>query len=92
MISARFFPEAEAEFAEAAEFYEAAEPGLGQAFTQEVERAVDRICAFPESGATEARSGNVCGRSTRSLGITRSVSPKIERFHKCISMGPVIVG
>lgn len=52
MIPGRFLPEAEAEFAEAAAFYEAAEPGLGLAFAQEVERTVDRICAFPESGAT----------------------------------------
>jgi len=51
VIPARFLPEAEAEFAEAAEFYEAAEPGLGLAFAREVERTVDRICAFPEAGA-----------------------------------------
>lgn len=51
MIPARFLPEAEAEFAEAAVFYETAEPGLGVACAQEVERTVDRICVFPESGA-----------------------------------------
>jgi toxin ParE1/3/4 len=48
---ARFLPEAEVEFAEAAQFYERAERGLGAAFSLEVERAVERICAFPESGA-----------------------------------------
>jgi len=48
---ARFLPEAEDEFAEAVQFYERAEIGLGAAFTLEVERTVDRICAFPESGA-----------------------------------------
>jgi plasmid stabilization system protein ParE len=48
---ARFLPEAEDELAEAVQFYELAEAGLGAAFTLEVERTVDRICAFPESGA-----------------------------------------
>lgn len=51
MIPARFFPEAAAEFDEAAQFYEAAQSGLGHAFAEEVERAVDRITAFPESGS-----------------------------------------
>ena len=50
MTRARFLPEAEDEFAEAAEFYERAELGLGAAFALEVERTIDRICAFPESG------------------------------------------
>jgi plasmid stabilization system protein ParE len=48
---ARFLPEAGEELAEAAEFYERAQTGLGNAFTLEVERTVDRICAFPESGS-----------------------------------------
>ena len=50
MIRARFLPEAEDEFAEAVQFYEQAKVGLGSVFTVEVERTVDRICAFPESG------------------------------------------
>ena len=50
MIRARFLPEAEDEFAEAVQFYERAEVGLGSAFTLELERTVERICAFPESG------------------------------------------
>jgi plasmid stabilization system protein ParE len=49
VIPARFHPEAAAEFDEAAQFYESAQAGLGRAFEQEVERAVDRISAFPES-------------------------------------------
>jgi plasmid stabilization system protein ParE len=48
---ARFLPEAEDELSQAVQFYERAEVGLGAAFTLEVERTVDRICAFPESGA-----------------------------------------
>ena len=51
MIRARFLPEAEVELAEAAQFYERAESGLGAAFALEVERTVERICAFPESGS-----------------------------------------
>jgi plasmid stabilization system protein ParE len=50
VIPARFLPEAAAEFEEAARFYEEAQPGLGQAFTDEIERAVDRLTRFPESG------------------------------------------
>lgn len=56
MTRARFLPEAEAEFAEAVQFYEQAEAGLGAAFALEVERTVERICAFPESGATFSAS------------------------------------
>lgn len=51
MSRVRFLPEAEAELAEAVQFYERAESGLGTAFALEVERAVDRVLAFPESGA-----------------------------------------
>jgi len=47
---ARFLPEAESELGEAVQFYELSEAGLGSAFALEVERTVDRICAFPESG------------------------------------------
>lgn len=51
MTRARFLPEAESELAEAVQFYERAEAGLGAAFALEAERTVDRICAFPESGS-----------------------------------------
>jgi toxin ParE1/3/4 len=50
VIPSRFLPEAEDEFAQAVQFYEQAEAGLGAAFMLEVERTVDRICTFPESG------------------------------------------
>ncbi|MEO7859122.1 MAG: type II toxin-antitoxin system RelE/ParE family toxin [Nitrospirales bacterium] len=62
MIRARFLPEAEVEFAEAVQFYERAKDGLGAAFTLEVERTVERICAFPESGTTFSASSR--GRIT----------------------------
>jgi plasmid stabilization system protein ParE len=51
VIPARFLPEAAAEFEEAARFYEAAQPGLGRVFAEEIERAVDRVTRFPESGS-----------------------------------------
>ena len=50
MIRARVHPDAASEFDEAAQFYESAQVGLGRAFAHEVERAVDRITVFPESG------------------------------------------
>ena len=56
MTRARFLPEAEVEFDEAVQFYERAEIGLGGAFALEVERALDRICAFPESGTKVSAS------------------------------------
>ena len=56
MTRARFLPEAEVEFAEAVQFYERAQVGLGAAFNLEVERTVDRICAFPQSGTTFSAS------------------------------------
>lgn len=51
MTRARFLPEAENELAEAVQFYERAEVGLGAAFTLEVERTVERIGAFPDAGS-----------------------------------------
>jgi plasmid stabilization system protein ParE len=51
VIRARFHPDAAAELEEAAIFYEAAQVGLGRAFGLQVERVVDRIKVFPESGA-----------------------------------------
>ena len=62
MTRARFLPEAEDEFAEAVQFYERAEAGLGSAFMLEVERTVDRICSFPESGTKFSASSR--GRIT----------------------------
>ena len=62
MSRVRFLPEAEAEFDEAVQFYERAESGLGSAFTLEVERTVDRVSAFPESGTPFSASSR--GRIT----------------------------
>jgi len=46
-----FLPDARAEFLYAAEHYESEEPGLGEAFIAEVERAVERIAFFPAHGS-----------------------------------------
>lgn len=43
-----FHPEACLEYKEAAIFYESRRPGLGTAFTLEVEDAIDRILEAPE--------------------------------------------
>jgi len=43
-----FHPEARLEYREAAVFYEARQPGLGAAFTREIEAAIDRILETPE--------------------------------------------
>jgi toxin ParE1/3/4 len=46
--SASFHPMAEIEMNEAAEYYEAREPGLGNAFIDEVERAINSILQNPD--------------------------------------------
>ena len=43
-----FHPDARLEYREAAVFYEARQPGLGAAFTREIETAIDRILAAPD--------------------------------------------
>ena len=43
-----FHPEARLEYREAALFYEARQPGLGAAFTREIETAIDRILEAPD--------------------------------------------
>jgi plasmid stabilization system protein ParE len=44
-----FHPEADAEVTEAAQYYEARQPGLGSGLLGEVERALDQILANPEA-------------------------------------------
>jgi toxin ParE1/3/4 len=45
----RFDPAARRELNEAADFYDAEDPGLGGAFLDAAERAFEQIQAFPES-------------------------------------------
>jgi toxin ParE1/3/4 len=51
VISYAFHPEAEAEFANAALFYESRVVGLGRLFSAEVRRIVLLLREFPEAGA-----------------------------------------
>jgi plasmid stabilization system protein ParE len=48
-VNYSFHHEAEAEFELAVEFYEECEPGLGEAFSEEIIAAIERILRFPES-------------------------------------------
>jgi toxin ParE1/3/4 len=43
-----FHPDARLEYRETALFYEARQPGLGAAFTREIETAIDRILEAPD--------------------------------------------
>ena len=51
MIPYSFHPEAEAEFAAAALFYESRVVGLGRSFSAEVQRIVSLIREYPDAGA-----------------------------------------
>lgn len=46
-----FHPEAEVELYEAAAYYEASVPGLGERFGDEVERVINLLLDHPEMGA-----------------------------------------
>ena len=50
MIPHRFHPDADAELAEAALFYESRMPGLGKSLAAEVERTIALLCDFPDAG------------------------------------------
>jgi plasmid stabilization system protein ParE len=51
VISHRYLPLAREELNEAAAFYEAAVPGLGEAFLVDVERAIETVRENPRIGA-----------------------------------------
>jgi len=48
-VTYSFHPEAEAEFAQAIEYYEACGTGLGYDFSVEVYSAIERIMAYPKA-------------------------------------------
>jgi len=50
MIRYRFLTPAEEEMTEAALFYEAASSQLGTDFLDDVQRAIDRVCDYPQAG------------------------------------------
>jgi plasmid stabilization system protein ParE len=51
----RFEDEAEAEYRDAARWYESQRAGLGIRFLESVDTAIHRILDFPDTGATVAR-------------------------------------
>jgi plasmid stabilization system protein ParE len=51
LIAYSFHPDAEAELADAAEYYEARRPGLGKAFAGEVTRTISLIREYPDAGS-----------------------------------------
>ena len=64
-----FEPEASAEFQEAALWYEAQRPGLGLAFLAAVDRTVEHLSAWPETGTVvPGVSGTL---SVRTLTVSR---------------------
>ena len=56
MTSYRYLPEAREDLNKAAAFYEASVPGLGDAFLDDVERAIGDIRANPRIGAPIGRA------------------------------------
>ena len=56
MIDHRYLPSAREELNEAAAFYEAAVPGLGEALLDDVERAIETLCEAPRIGAPLGRT------------------------------------
>jgi len=50
MISYRFLTPAEEEMTEAALFYEAVSSRLGTDFLDDVQRAINRLCDYPQAG------------------------------------------
>lgn len=56
-----FHPEAEAEFIEAAAYYERNVPGLGERFGNEVRRTIDLLLEYPELGfLVDANLARLC--------------------------------
>ena len=55
MIRHRYLPSAREELNEAAAFYEASVPGLGEAFLEDVERAIETVRESPGIGALVGR-------------------------------------
>ena len=64
-----FEPEASAELEEAALWYEAQRPGLGLAFLTAVDRAVEHLAAWPDSGVSVP--GVSSSLSVRQLPVSR---------------------
>lgn len=57
MSQIEFHPDAKAELDYAAIYYETKRRGLGGEFLAEVERTLEHLCEFPQSGAEFRRTG-----------------------------------
>lgn len=74
MTAHRYLPLAREELNEAASFYEARVSGLGTAFLDDVERAIEMLCENPGMGAA-------AGRNFRKLHVRRFPYSVIYALH-----------
>jgi len=70
-----FHPEAEKEFENALEYYEACERGRGEEFYLEVHAAIDRILSFPQTWPVLAGEVRRCLVHRFPYGVLYSVEP-----------------
>ena len=85
MIAYLFHPEANAEFEDAALFYESRMTGLGKSFADEVQRTVTLIRRFPDTGALVASSRKRVLVARFPYSILHCLSAR--RGHDCHSCG-----
>jgi len=70
-----FHPEARLEYREAAVFYEGCRPGLGAAFSIEVEATIERILETPQRFRTLEQDVRTCRTHTFPYAILYTVEP-----------------
>jgi plasmid stabilization system protein ParE len=68
-----FHPEARLEYIDAAAFYESRRPGLGAAFSREIEATIDRILEAPERCRVIEQDVRRCLTHTFPYGILYTV-------------------
>jgi toxin ParE1/3/4 len=73
----RFDPAAQRELSEAADFYDAEDPGLGGAFLDAIERALKQIQAFPESSPISLASVRTTVRSAFPFSVIYWVTDEV---------------
>ena len=71
-----FLEDAETEFREAFEYYEAQQPGLGEEFGREVRRAIDRILVHPFAWRKLSRRTRRCQTRKFPYGLIYHVREK----------------
>ena len=70
-----FHPEARLEYREAATFYESRRPGLGAAFTLEVEATIERVLEAPDRWRVIEQDVRRCLTHTFPYGILYTIEP-----------------